>query len=289
MYYYVIAFFSTFFLTTIITKLIYLQRDEPKVNDKPKLQETAKSKPLLQFSPKGAIIDPVKLPILSQEKHDEYMRLSSQWTSLMPTPESKDIYSETLSAQTCLFCIRKSVSMGEWAAFEREHTSANIGTWIPIRETSLLNKDCINVLFAILRVDRPEKWERHTYFYLQCEKVPRQDISILSDDSTKQTSIDAHDAAMLKRQFPEREYIYSPSILPTERVPSYRVKAIDEWRDYERKYANAPIGSWIHFDDPQVFGSSTLRVSFAILRIDAPERWEEHVYLYHKGESLPKA
>lgn len=282
MYYYVITFFSTFFLSALLTKLFYSQRAKPTV------QEIPKKKPLFDFSPKGALIDPVKLPTLSQEKHDEYMRFSSQRASSVPIPESKDIYSRTLSAQACLFCIRKSASVGEWSTFEREHATAHVGTWIPMRETSLLNREGINVLFAILRVDRPEKWERHTYFYRDDEKVPRAEISIQSDDSTKQASIAAHNNAISKRQIPEREYIYSPSMLPTKNVPTYRVKPVDEWWDYERKHANAPIGAWIHFDDPQVFGSSTFRVSFAILRIDTPERWEEHVYFYHKGEAIPK-
>jgi len=253
-----------------------------------KIKENPKTTPLFQFTPTGARMDPAKIPILSQEKHDEYMRFSKEWTSNQLIPESKDIYSATLSAQACLFCIRKSMCVGEWVAFERENATAPIGSWFPIRETSLLNKEDVRVLFAILRVDRPEKWERHTYFYRKNEKIPREEISILSDESTKKAAIEEHDNAISKNCHPAREYIYSTSVLPTERVPSYRVKSVDAWWYFERKHANAPIGSWIHFDDPDVYGSSTFRVTFAILRVNRPERWEEHVYLYHQGDHLPK-
>jgi hypothetical protein len=91
------------------------------------------------------------------------------------------------------------------------------------------------------------------------------------------------------KRFPEREYIYSESFLPSDRVPCYRMKSVDEWREFEKKHENAPIGTWIHFDDPAVLSPSHVCVTFAIVRIDAPERWEEHVYFYRKGDPIPKA
>ena len=87
---------------------------------------------------------------------------------------------------------------------------------------------------------------------------------------------------------PDREFIYSESFQPRERVPLYRVKSIEEWRDFERKNEDAPLGSWIHFDDPTILSPSNIRVTFAIVRVNTPERWEEHVYFYHKDEDIPK-
>jgi hypothetical protein len=89
-----------------------------------------------------------------------------------------------------------------------------------------------------------------------------------------------------ERRFPKREYIYSPSILPHERTPTHLTKSIHEWQTFEQLHSDAPIGTWIHYDDPKVQGETTIRVTYAILRIDAPERWEEHVYFYHVGESI---
>jgi hypothetical protein len=60
-----------------------------------------------------------------------------------------------------------------------------------------------------------------------------------------------------------------------------------EWWDFERQHAAAPIGEWIHYEDPKVQGETTIRVTYAILRIDAPERWEERAYFYHVGETCP--
>jgi len=277
MYYYAVVFFSTMFLTIIITKRFCPSK---KIKEKPK--EAA----LFHFTPMRNHINPSNIPILSQEKHDEYMRMSNQSTNSL-VPQSKDIYSATLRSEKCLF-IRKAMCVGEWTAFERENTDAPIGSWFPIRETSLFNKEDVRVLFAILRVDRPEKWEHYTYFYRKDEKVPRMEISILSNESTKKASIQEHDDAISKHYFPERKYIYSTSVLPISLGPSYVVKPEDDWFYFERKHANAPIGSWIHFEDADVYGSFTFRVTFAILRVNRPERWEEHVYLYNQGDHLPK-
>lgn len=91
------------------------------------------------------------------------------------------------------------------------------------------------------------------------------------------------------KRFPEREYIYSESFRSRDRIPCYRTKSVEEWREFEKKHENAPIGTWIHFDDPAVLSPSHVCVTFAIVRIDSPERWEEHVYFYHKGDPIPKA
>jgi len=94
-----------------------------------------------------------------------------------------------------------------------------------------------------------------------------------------------HDAAIKAKKFPEREYIYSDSILPHERTPTHLTRSMQEWWEFERKHSAAPIGSWIHYENPKVQGETTIRVTYAILRIDAPERWQERVYFYHVGET----
>ena len=94
-----------------------------------------------------------------------------------------------------------------------------------------------------------------------------------------------HDAAIKAKKFPDREYIYSDSILPHERTPTHLTRSMQEWWEFERQHSAAPIGSWIHYENPKVQGETTIRVTYAILRIDAPERWEERVYFYHVGET----
>ena len=94
-----------------------------------------------------------------------------------------------------------------------------------------------------------------------------------------------HDAAIKAKKFPDREYIYSDSILPHERTPTHLTRSMQEWWEFERQHSAAPIGSWIHYENPKVHGETTIRVTYAILRIDAPERWEERVYFYHVGET----
>lgn len=96
-----------------------------------------------------------------------------------------------------------------------------------------------------------------------------------------------HDAAIHNKHFPDREYIYSPTILPHERTPTHLTRSMQEWWEFERQHSAAPIGEWIHYEDPKVQGETTIRVTYAILRIDAPERWEERVYFYHVGETCP--
>jgi len=301
------------FVTVFVTK--WFTQQEPLKQEAPK--------PMFQFTARPPQ-EPSKIPTLSLEKHTEFVQMMAQWNENTTKarvnrrkeleksdsmseelatmcaqdehdaavkarliPESRDIYSETLSAKECMFCIRKSVSVGEWAAFERQNATAPIGSWIPMQETDLFSKEEIRVTFAILRVDRPERWERHTYFYRQKEKIPREEVVILSEGSMAEARA-VHDAAMAKGRHPDREYIYSTSMQPHERVPCYRVKTVDEWWDFERKNADAPIGSWIHFDNPAVLSPSNICVTCAIVRIDAPERWEERVYFYHKGEPIPK-
>jgi hypothetical protein len=104
-------------------------------------------------------------------------------------------------------------------------------------------------------------------------------------DCTTVESNAEHDAAIKAKKFPEREYIYSDSILPHERTPTHLTRSMQEWWEFERKHSAAPIGSWIHYENPKVQGETTIRVTYAILRIDAPERWQERVYFYHVGET----
>jgi hypothetical protein len=153
MYDYIIVFLSAMYLTTIITKWYYFKTKEPSV------QVNAWTK------------EPSKIPTISQEKHEEYIKRTSQWKT-HPTPDRKFIYSESFQSR--------------------------------------------------------------------------------------------------------------------ERVPLYRVKSMEEWRDFERKNEDSPLGSWIHFDDPTVLSPSNIRVTFAIVRVDTPERWDEYVYFYHKDEDIPK-
>jgi len=110
--------------------------------------------------------------------------------------------------------------------------------------------------------------------------------SALKKTSTLEATA-AHDAALEQKHFPQRKYIYSPTILPHERTPTHLTRSMHEWWDFERQHAAAPIGEWIHYEDPKVQGETTIRVTYAILRIDAPERWEERAYFYHVGETCP--
>jgi hypothetical protein len=108
--------------------------------------------------------------------------------------------------------------------------------------------------------------------------------STLKKPSTQESNA-VHDAALEQKHFPQRKYIYSPTILPHERTPTHLTRSMHEWWDFERQHSAAPIGEWIHYEDPKVQGETTIRVTYAILRIDAPERWEERVYFYHIGET----
>ena len=63
MYQYAIVFISTVILTASITKWFYA----------PSIQKIK--------TPSRKMINPSNIPTLSQEKHDEYMRLKTQWAS----------------------------------------------------------------------------------------------------------------------------------------------------------------------------------------------------------------
>jgi len=119
------------------------------------------------------------------------------------------------------------------------------------------------------------------------EKAQAQQPSAQEAQPSAQEATAAHDAALEQTHVPQRKYIYSPTILPHERTPTHLTRSMHEWWDFERQHAAAPIGEWIHYEDPKVQGETTIRVTYAILRIDAPERWEERAYFYHVGETCP--
>ena len=120
----------------------------------------------------------------------------------------------------------------------------------------------------------------------QQEQKPLALEAQAKEPSTQESNA-LHDAAIHNKHFPDREYIYSPTILPHERTPTHLTRSMQEWWEFERQHSAAPIGEWIHYEDPKVQGETTIRVTYAILRIDAPERWEERVYFYHVGETCP--
>ena len=70
MYQYVIAFFSTAILTAVLTKRFYSKKETPIAN------------------PSVFPANPSKIPTLSLDKHNEYMRLMNQW-KLNKNPEQK--------------------------------------------------------------------------------------------------------------------------------------------------------------------------------------------------------
>jgi hypothetical protein len=66
MYQYVIAFFSTAILTAVLTKRFYSKKDSIVIPPYPS--------------------NPSKIPTLSLDRHNEYMRLMNQW-KLNKNPE----------------------------------------------------------------------------------------------------------------------------------------------------------------------------------------------------------
>ena len=156
--------------------------------------------------------------------------------------------------------------------------------------TRLIEQWTLKYMELVKQIEEQEKAQQQEKQPLALEKVQpsaQEEKPLTLKQPSTQEATAAHDAALEQKHFPQRKYIYSPTILPHERTPTHLTRSMHEWWDFERQHAAAPIGEWIHYEDPKVQGETTIRVTYAILRIDAPERWEERAYFYHVGETCP--
>jgi len=152
--------------------------------------------------------------------------------------------------------------------------------------TRLIEQWTLKYMELVKQIEEQEKAQQQAQQQEQQPSAQEAQPSALKKSSTLEATA-AHDAALEQKHFPQRKYIYSPTILPHERTPTHLTRSMHEWWDFERQHSAAPIGEWIHYEDPKVQGETTIRVTYAILRIDAPERWEERAYFYHVGETCP--
>ena len=195
---------------------------------------------------------------------------------------------KALEALQALKAKAQSKESKESKAMHAPQTPINIPTLSREKHderTRLIEEWTIKYMQLVKQAEAQEKAEKAQVKQpLAQAKQPLALEPLAQAKSTPESNAE-HDTAIKAKKFPEREYIYSDSILPHERTPTHLTRSMQEWWEFERKHSAAPIGSWIHYENPKVQGETTIRVTYAILRIDAPERWEERVYFYHVGET----
>ena len=187
-------------------------------------------------------------------------------------------YSNSVAQKGFLIMFRKEPGEKHWESYERKHANAKIGAWIWLHTAIPYDNENIHASYAIRRVDTPERWERHTYYYHQNEPIKT---------SNKYYSVGYkdHAEAMAAKLRVGRKYFSSGTI--TEQTILYRTKTVDEWSDFMRLHADATVGSLIPFYEATLKSDQEHRVMCAIHRIDAPERWEEHIYMFRTNERVP--
>ena len=194
-------------------------------------------------------------------------------------PQHVTDYSESVTHVDCLVVLRKEPSEKHWEAYERKNANAKIGAWIWLHTAIPYGKENICANYAIRRVDTPERWERCTYFCRPNEPIPtsREYCSLGYKD---------HDAATATKPCIERKIFVSSSITAHEQTVLCRTKAVDEWYDFMRLHADATIGSLIQFYEGTLRNDAPIRVIYAIHRVDTPERWEQHTYMFRLNERV---
>jgi hypothetical protein len=185
-------------------------------------------------------------------------------------------YSNSVTPQDCLVCVRKEPSTNTWEAYERKNAMAKIGASIWLHTAVPYGTEDIRVMYSIRRVDTPARWERHTHYHRHNEKM----------ESFSQQHTEDHDAAIAAKHFPTRKSFISFTITENEQNVLYRTKTVDEIRNFMRIHADATIGSLIPFFEGTLQNDHGIRVIYAIHRVDKPERWEEHLYMFRLNERV---
>lgn len=86
-------------------------------------------------------------------------------------PTRKYIDSASISEKDKL-TLHRTKAVDEWYDFMRLHANSTIGARIHFFEGTLRNDTPIRVVFAIHRVDNPERWEEQIYTFRMDERVP---------------------------------------------------------------------------------------------------------------------
>lgn len=255
MYDYLLVFLSTLVATALVTRWLY--QDELKALEELQALKKVSQEQALKDLPKA----PQEPALLDSPK-----ALPSALPKALPKAPQTPINIPTLSRE------------------KHDERTRLIEQW------TLKYMELVKQIEEQEKAQAQQQAEQQAEQPLTLEKVQplakEEKPSTLQQPSTQEATA-AHDAALEQKHFPQRKYIYSPTILSHERTPTHLTRSMHEWWDFERQHAAAPIGEWIHYEDPKVQGETTIRVTYAILRIDAPERWEERAYFYHVGETCP--
>jgi hypothetical protein len=205
--------------------------------------------------------------LYQEEKALEALKAKAQESKEAKAQEAKELKAQELKAQESKHAPQTPINIPTLSREKHDERTRLIEEWT------------IKYMQLVKQAEAQEP--------LALEPLEPLALEPLAQEKSTPESNAEHDAAIKAKKFPEREYIYSDSILPHERTPTHLTRSMQEWWEFERKHSAAPIGSWIHYENPKVQGETTIRVTYAILRIDAPERWQERVYFYHVGETCP--
>jgi hypothetical protein len=112
-----------------------------------------------------------------------------------------------------------------------------------------------------------------------CEKSKTELAQMLAEDE--------HDAAYKEGHIPQHITDYSKSVTHADCLVVLRKELGEKhWEAYERKNANAKIGAWIWLHTAIPYDNQDIRASYAICRVDTPERWERYTYFYRRSERI---
>ena len=275
------------FITVILALTVYYLWELLKPKAPARVSAAPESKPMFQFS---NAINWEKMQTDAATARSEYRKSlelagDAKGLAQMDAEDEHDaaikahhippdvvVYSESITSKDCV-ALRKELGERAWEAYERKHAAAKIGAHIWLHTENPYGDEQIRVNYAIIRVDTPARWERQTYYF--------NNENIVSSYKRHSESYAVHDAAPPCRT---RKCFESSTITEKDKLVLYRTKTVDEWRDFMRLHEDATVGSLIYFFEGTLKNEQGVRVIHAIHRVDTPERWEEHTYMFRANE-----